>query len=118
MSNQKVSEVLKADLLAARKSRDRLKIETLQSTLSRITNAEAMPVGDTHDTYRVSVGVGSTEVTRRVLSEQDVIQTIQDEINELQDAIAGMGAYPDNQYIATLREKVSILEPYVSSSIV
>ena len=110
MPTLSILDHLKADLLAARKAHDHLKTETLQSVLAAITNKEAVPVQQ--ETHQNNVGVGSTEVARRVLSEEDILQVVQDEIDEIQAAIKGMG--DDGQPYATeLKQKIAILTAYL-----
>jgi uncharacterized protein len=110
MSNTSILKLLKRDLLAARKAKDGLRVSALQSVLTRVTNAEAVP---TDGSSSISVGVGTTEVARRVLSEQDVRQILQDEIDELQGAISQMAAHQDNSYASELKQKSSIIQTYL-----
>ena len=61
-----VVEQMKHDLLEARKSRDLLSVDALQSVLARITNAEAVPMSDV--SAPLTIGVGATEVARKELT--------------------------------------------------
>ena len=113
MHNVSTLDQLKADVAAARKTRDRVRTNALEALLARITNAEAVPASEAQKSYRLHMGVGSTEVARRTLSEEDIQQIIRDEMNELQDAIDGMSAHPSHPYVAELKQKADILEAYL-----
>lgn len=113
MQAQPIVQRLQDDLLTARKAQDGLTVSALQSVLARITNAEAVPVDAAQKAYVMRAGVGSTEVPRRTLSEQDVRRIIQDEIDELQNAIAGMAEHAGHPYAAELHQKAAILTKYL-----
>ncbi|MEW2483417.1 glutamyl-tRNA amidotransferase [Mycobacterium sp. NPDC049093] len=88
---------LRESLLSARKARDTISTAAIRSALSAIDNAET-PQADQTDTRiggtiagAVS-GVGSTEVARRVLSDEEVRDLIQAEVDERLSAA--------NEYIA------------------
>jgi uncharacterized protein len=115
MHHPSIQERLKTDLQSARKSRDRLKTAVLRSTLALISNAEAVPVEEISEAYTMHIGVGSSEVMRRTLTEQDIRQIIQNEIDELLDAVSGMGANSDNPYTTELLQKASILKKYLTT---
>ncbi|MGA5545673.1 glutamyl-tRNA amidotransferase [Mycobacterium sp. NPDC051198] len=88
---------LRESLQSARKARDTISTAAVRSALSAIDNAET-PQADQTDTRiggtiagAVS-GVGSTEVARRVLSDEEVRDLIQAEVDERLSAA--------NEYIA------------------
>lgn len=54
--------------------------------------------------------MGSSEAARRVLSEQEVLQIVQDEIDELQGAIASVAGHSGGQYVRNLEHKVQLLK--------
>jgi hypothetical protein len=116
MHEQPTIERLNGGLLTARKVRDRVKVAALQGVLARISNAEAIPVNDSKPTYQMHIGVGSSEATRHILSEEDIQHIIQDEINELQDAMQGMAEHTEHPYRTELKQKVDILAAYLKSS--
>lgn len=93
--------------------RNRTKTEALQSVLARISNAEAVPIPESQESTTTNMGVGSTEVARRTLTEQDIRQIIQDELDELEDAIASMAGAPGNPYATDLKRKANIFEAYL-----
>ncbi|QZH58405.1 glutamyl-tRNA amidotransferase [Mycolicibacterium farcinogenes] len=78
---------LRESLLSARKSRDTNRTAAIRSALSAIDNAET-PQADQTDTRiggRIAgavSGVGSTEVARRVLSDDEIRGLIQAEVDE------------------------------------
>jgi uncharacterized protein YqeY len=113
MQNVPILDQLKNDWLTARKAQDRVKTDALQSVLARISNAEAVPLDPRHKASDLHMGVGSTEAARRALSEQDVRQVIQDERDELHDAVAEMGGHADHPYAAELKQKAGLLSAYL-----
>lgn len=107
-------EQMKHDLLEARKSRDQLSVDALQSALTRITNAEAVAVPDIG--VSPMVGVGATEVARKELASNEIQTLIQDEIAELTQAKASMASHQDHPYAVELGQKIALLSRYVRSS--
>ncbi len=103
---------LSNDLLQARKDGDLQKKQILQSVLARITNAEAVPVKD-GALATMRTGVGSTEAKRRTLSGDEIHALIQQEIDELNQALEEMSSYPDNPYAAELRNNVALVSQYL-----
>jgi uncharacterized protein len=103
---------LSADLLRARKEGDTLTKEVLQSTLARITNAEAVPVSEKAQQIQ-GTGVGSTEASRRALSENEIRDIVQEEMHELLHTIEAMSSRPDHPYAHSLRAKAAILSKYL-----
>jgi uncharacterized protein YqeY len=72
---------MKADLINAMKSREHLKVATLRSVLAALDNAEAVPVSGQRTVAEPVIGQ-SHEVPRKVLSEEEITQIIQREIDE------------------------------------
>lgn len=107
-----VIDKLSSDALQARKDGDGLKKEILQSTLARITNAEAVAPAPASS---MSVGVGSTEAARRELSLPEVYELIQQEIDELTEAYKAMDSQPAHPYARELKSKIEILSSYISN---
>lgn len=106
-------EQMKHDLLEARKSRDLLSVDTLQSVLARITNAEAVSVPDMG--ALPAIGVGATEVARKELTSTEIQTIIHDEITELTQAKASMADHLDHPYVVELEQKIALLSQYVQS---
>ena len=114
---QSIMEQLRADFLQARKSRDQLAANALQSLLARISNAEAVAVqtagaANNAPAAGMHVGVGSTEVPRKMLAEEDIQRLIREEIGELSSALDSMAQLPDHAYAGELRQKIAILSKY------
>ena len=101
---------IRKDLLNARKEHNTSASDILQSIVAAIDNAGAVPVQEVTN----SIGVGSTEASRRELSLQDIQKIIQDEIAELQQAISVVGI--TNNYTRDLNEKIVVLEKYIKTS--
>lgn len=106
--SQQLVATLHKDLLKARKARDTITSEALQSVIGAIDNAGAVPVNKEID----SVGVGSTETLRRELSVQDIQDIIASEITEMQQAIDILGAIR-NSSTDELERKTTILKMYL-----
>ncbi len=105
---ENISGLLRVDLLNARRARNPLAATTLQEIISAIDNAGAVPV----QTTTPSLGVGSTEVPRRELSDSDIHEIIRKEISEMQHAIDELGE-AQSSYIDELNDKIAILNKYI-----
>jgi uncharacterized protein YqeY len=106
-SSQTLVNRLRTDLLEARKAGDQLTTATLQTVISAIDNAGAIPAPESIS----SVGVGSTEAPRRELSAQDAREIVEREITELQHAIKESGGMK-SAYADELSNRITILEKY------
>lgn len=89
-------DALRSDLTAAIKARDTAAVSALRTTIAAIENAEAIKVtgagtlqGGSEHVAGASAGVGSTDVPRRELSEQEVEEIVRDQIAERMEAAAG-----------------------------
>lgn len=84
-------DTLRRSLLSARKLRDTARVAALRSALSAIDNAETphavtlatLPDGPIAGAVS---GLGTTEVARRVLSDAEIRELIQSEVDERLDA--------------------------------
>lgn len=107
-TSHEVVDHIRADLLAARKARDQLTSTTLQTILSTIDNAGAIPAPGNINT----IGTGSTEAPRRELSMQDVRELVEREILEMKHTIKKLGDR-EKSYVNELNKRVAILESYL-----
>jgi hypothetical protein len=98
------------DLRDAMKSRDRLRVSVLRSTLGAIGNAEAVP-SDARP--NVSGRDEPTEVARRELSEADVRAVVAREVAELRADAAGHRERDDAGPAADLDARIAILAGYL-----
>jgi uncharacterized protein len=86
---KKIKEKLSADLKNAMKERDVVAIKTIRSLISEIDNAGAVIVKEpkvmpmSGGIAGATDGIGSSEVPRRELSEIEIRQIIQKEIDEI-----------------------------------
>jgi uncharacterized protein YqeY len=108
ISSHDIVGQLRTDLLEARKARDSLTSAALQAVVAAIDNAGAVSVPESLD----SIGVGSTEASRRELSARDIQEIIKREITEMKDVITQLG-HTESSYVDELNNKVAILERYV-----
>lgn len=106
-----IVEQLQQDLLQARKNKDQDTANVLKNVLARISNAEAVPLDDSQK--QQYVGVGSAEVARKELTEEDVHAILHEEMDDIQGAIKEMEKYPDHPYVLELQNKATILEKYL-----
>jgi uncharacterized protein YqeY len=111
---------LREDLSAAMKARDRVAITVLRTTLAAIDNAEAVdfspgetPVTGSHHVAGASAGVGSTDVTRRVLSDADIDAVIREQADECQQAAAEYEKLGRVQAAGALRRQAAVLDKYL-----
>jgi uncharacterized protein YqeY len=92
MTETPLRQRLREALPVAMKARDRAATAALRATLAAIDNAEAVrPDGDTPGSLAIEqlpIGVGATEVARRVLTAADVERIVRDEVAE-REAAAG-----------------------------
>jgi uncharacterized protein YqeY len=91
---------LRADLTAALKARDPVTVAALRSALTALDNAGAVEVpaskaGGTEHIAGAAAGVGSTEMARRELSEDDVRTILRSQVDELSRAA---GEYKEDEY--------------------
>ena len=107
-------ENLRRSLLSARKARDTNRTAAIRSALSAIDNAET-PQADQTDTRiggaiagAVS-GAGSTEVARRVLSDDEVRDLLRAEIDERLSAASGYIANGHHERASELRSQAAVL---------
>ncbi len=100
-------EVLKADLLTARKSRDKTAEAAIKRVIGRIESAEAPVV-----TARYAEG--PSEVARLVLTEADVRSCVQAEIDESLEAIGMYEAGGRVDDATQLRAEARVLERYLT----
>lgn len=82
---------LRSVLLQAMKQRDREAVEVYRMTLAAIDDAEAVPMDQTHRAGAVElspVGVGVSEVDRRVLAKSDLRAIVRREAADLRRTAA------------------------------
>lgn len=107
---------LREQLMEARKSRDSLRMRTLQTLIARIDNAEAVPNEDDDSAQGSEFfagarqGLGSSEVPRKVLTMEDIAQAVRDELTEIDHALAEFVDCPEDVYAIELGKKKVILE--------
>ena len=104
---------LRDALLSARKDRDATRVAALRSALSAIDNAET-PDGarvDAPSSGTIAggvVGLGAAEVARRELSDKQIRELVQAEIDERLSAAREIDASHE-QRAATLRAEAAVL---------
>ena len=103
---QQLIDSLEANMRAALKARDNVKTRALKLVLSRISNAQAVPLSE----YTVSAdngkGVGTTEMSRKDITATDIEKIIRDEVKELEQTITIL---PDGVYKSDLAEQCEAL---------
>ena len=114
---------LREALLAARKDRDAPRVSALRSALSAIDNAGAVPTATLGSATPVNmnpdapasgtiaggvVGLGAAEVARRELSDAQIRQLVQGEIDERLAAAGGIDA-THIERAAILRSQAAVL---------
>jgi hypothetical protein len=106
---------IKADLISAMKSGDKVMTSALRSLLARISNAEAVAPTQSSVSADIAIagahkGVGSTEAARHTLTSADITTIINDEITELRTALNAVDAHSD--YGQELRQKIATIAKY------
>lgn len=117
-----VRDQLRSDLTQAMRARDRLRVSVLRTALAAIANAEAQVVPDdrsaipttTGPIAGASVGVGSSDVERRLMTEDDRQAILAGEVAErltAADVMDGAGASADAR---RLRDEAALLQGYLT----
>src|SRR4051795_13233533 len=96
---------LQADLRAAMEHRDGLRLSVLRTTLSALSNAEAVDPG--------SYAPGVTEVPRRVLPDEEIRSLVQRERDELRGTARGMHRVGAHDRARDLLRQADILDSYL-----
>jgi uncharacterized protein YqeY len=110
-----IRDALKAAVIQAMKQRDRGALAAYRTALGAIDNAESVPSGTSHQASAMelsAVGAGRTDVPRRLLTEQDMIDIVLQEANERRAAAESLGGtQPDAAQ--RLRHEASLLQALV-----
>jgi len=115
---ESIRDRLAADLTKAAKAGDSVAVSALRSALGALDNAGAVAVAApgvmpmAGGIAGATEGVGSTEIPRRELSEEDTRRIIRKEIDEMAEAaelIKGSGRPEAGQ----LAEKINLLKNYL-----
>ncbi|OBF39286.1 glutamyl-tRNA amidotransferase [Mycolicibacterium peregrinum] len=105
---------LRESLLSARKARDTNRTAAIRSALSAIDNAETPQADQTNTRIGGAIagavsGVGSTEVARRVLSDDEVRDLLRAEIDERLSAASGYIANGHHERASELQSQAAVL---------
>ena len=106
--------LLRRSLLAARTERDPTRVSALRSMLAAIDNAEAPPsVGGSATTNAhiagAVTGVGTTEVARRELSDEQIRELVCREVDERLGAADDFTTGGHTERAAALRAEATVL---------
>ncbi len=114
--SQSFLAMLKADLRAAMRERKAAEMTTLRGLISAIDNAQAVPVGDRHDTYVFhAFGDSAVEVPRRALSRDDIREVVEAEIRVRNDAAADYRHLGRDDKAQELTDEIETLSRYLNS---
>ncbi len=115
---------MRADLTAAMRARDAIRVRALRTALAAIANAEA-PAVDLTSGAGGAGGAGSppppaqvgrlVEHLRLVLGAADIDAVLRDEIDDRHDTIAQLAPHHRDEEIDELRREIGVLEPYLLS---
>ena len=105
-------DVLRRDLTAALKARDRNSIAALRSALAAIENAEA-PSTDDLPAPRPQIGPASTEASRLLLTEVQIHAIVQAEVDERTAAAAHYERIGQNDHAERLRAEADVIRRYL-----
>lgn len=109
-----IRDRIRRDLTPAMRDRDMLRVRALRSALGAIDNAEAVPTAaHTGAIEDASVGVGSTETTRRALTATDLHDVLQQEVDERETAARECDPHAP-QHAERLRAEAAIIAAYAS----
>lgn len=98
------------------KARDRVAVGVLRSTLAAIDNAEAVAPAETNGLAieQTPLGVGAAEAERRVLSADDIVRIVRDEIASREDAAADYDRAGHADRAAQLRDEARLLDEFLA----
>ena len=112
--------ILRRDLAAALKARDRDAAGALRSALAAIDNAEALnldgqaPIVAEHQHVAGSAaGLGATEIARRHLSGSELRAIMATEVDDRMDAAAGYERNGHTERAQRLRSEADVLRRYL-----
>ena len=103
---------MKADLLTARKARDKVTEVALKRALAAFDNAAAAPV-EQHDSLP-RLGLGATEVPRLELTKNDYVRIIKAELAEAEAAAQQYEAGGRADAAEQLRAESAVLVRYLT----
>ena len=104
---------LQAALIPAMKAKDRARVSVLRSALAALANAEAVDASASEAT----VGLGSTEIRRREVSEAEAELIVRALARELRDAADEMALLHQPDEAATLRLQIEALAEFIDLSL-
>lgn len=116
----KIKTQLSADLIVAMKERNAIATKTIRTLMSEIDNAGAVVVEEpkimpmSGGIAGATSGVGSTDVSRKILSETEVKQIIQREIDDLTNVMELVKQHSEldtEQYV----QQINILKGYLNT---
>ena len=97
---------LQADLRVALEQRDGLRLSVLRTTLSALSNAEAVDSGN--------YPTGVTEVPRRVLADEEIRSVVERERDELRATARGMHRVGAHDRARELLRQADVLDGYLA----
>jgi uncharacterized protein len=101
---------IRDDLAEAMRARDMAKVKVLRTTMSAIQNAEAV-----EGVASVEGVVGYSDVQRRSLSDDDVIEIIIREIEEFEGSVAEYRQIGQTERAEGLQRELEVLRSYLTS---
>ena len=113
---EELRKKLSEDLKNAMREKDVIAVSTIRTLMGRIDNAGAVPValGSLPVSGAIAgarSGVGSTEMTRRELTREDITMILREEIEELERAFSLTGA-TDQSSAVEITRRITILRKY------
>ncbi|WP_203568372.1 GatB/YqeY domain-containing protein [Aestuariimicrobium ganziense] len=103
-------------LKQAMRDRDRDAVTLWRTTLSAVSNAEAVPIDTLPPAGAlegIRVGAGSADAGRRELTDDDVRAIVRGEMDELLAAASEMGAHGHSEQADTLRARAATLGEFL-----
>jgi uncharacterized protein YqeY len=109
-------QTLRAQLMAARKDRDSIRVSALRSALSAIDNAETpdVDVPAAGAIAASAAGLGAAEVPRRVLTDAEIRTLLRTDVDDRLLAAEQMEAGGQSERAAAVRSKAAVLVDLLS----
>jgi uncharacterized protein YqeY len=109
-------QTLRAQLMAARKDRDSIRVSALRSALSAIDNAETpdVDVPAAGAIAASAAGLGAAEVPRRVLTDTEIRTLLRTDVDDRLLAAEQMDAGGQSERASAVRSEAAVLVDLLS----
>jgi uncharacterized protein len=109
-----VKQTLRADLRAAMRAREALRVRVLRDLIAALDNAEAVPLGERHERYvELAFGDPAAQAQRLSLTEADVTRVLETEAESRRTTAADLETRGQTARAAELLTEAALVARYV-----